>query len=179
MRRTRRPAGPRYAAAVSVAAAALLTGCSFTNPATVATPYAASDGTAGEVVNAATGESVKLRNFLLVGTEQGAGGVLAGAIANDGTQPVSVRLTVLDDADPAQPAPIGDVTVQVAPGELALVGPGGEAFDLASVPVAPGAKLLIEAATPGGSTRFPLPVVAAANEYATLTPAAPSPSATS
>jgi hypothetical protein len=177
MRSTRRLVVAGRVAGVGVAVAALLTGCSATNPATIAAPYAASDGTAGELQDAATGETVKLRNFLIVATAKGAAGVVAGAIANDGARPVSVRITVRDDTDPDQPRTLGEATVEVAPGTLALLGPGGTALEVPEVTVAPGQTLVVSAATSAGSTQFPLPVMAAAHEYATLTPTtAPTPS---
>lgn len=169
-RRTRRPVVPGRVAAGGAALALLLTGCSFTNPATTATPYAASDGTHGELENAATGEKVRLRNFLLVTAEKGAAGAVTGAIANDGTQPVTVRLSVIDDTDPAQPRTVGEASVQVPSGQLTRIGPSGTPFDLAATPVAPGARLVIQAATGSGSTRFALPVLPPRNEYATITP---------
>ncbi|MFN0284352.1 MAG: hypothetical protein ACKVZ6_20575 [Kineosporiaceae bacterium] len=171
-RRTRRLVVPGRVAVVGVAVAALLTGCSFSNPATVATPYAASDGTHGELKNAATGENVRLRNFLLVTAAQGGAGAVSGAIANNGTRPVTVQLTVLDDTDPAQPQTVGRASVEVAPGELAQIGPAGTPFDLASIPAEPGEKLVIQAATGGGSTKFALPVLPPRDEYATVTSSA-------
>lgn len=175
MRRTRRYVLGR-AAVVGVAVAALLTGCSFTNPATIATPYPPSDGTAGEIPDAASGGTLNLRNFLLVATAKGEPGTVAGALANDGTSAVTVTLRVLDDTNPDQPTPIGEAKVEVPGGGLVLIGPGGAALDVAAVPVTPGAKLLLEATTGAGSDVLQLPVLAAENEYATVTPtAAPSP----
>jgi hypothetical protein len=168
---TPRPVVPGRVAVVGVALATLLTGCSFSNPATVATPYAASDGTHGELTSA--GETVRLRNFLLVTTAAGAEGAVAGAIANDGTQPVTVRLTVLDTSDPTNPQTLGEASVEVAPGQLARVGPAGTPLDLAATPAGPGQTLSIKAATASGSTTFALPVLPPRDEYATITPAAP------
>jgi hypothetical protein len=156
-------------AAAGVAVAAVLTGCSFTNPATIATPYAPSDGTASTIDDPATGGVVRLRNFLLVTSEAGAAGVVAGAIANDGTEPVTVSLTVQD----ATGAPVGQpVDVEVTPGTLAQVGTGGTALTLPTVPTGPGTNLRIKASTGAGSTTFALPVLAADGPYATLTPTA-------
>ena len=159
--------------AAGVAAAAVLAGCSFTNPQTIATPYAASDGTNAEVVDPASGETVRLRNFLVVAAAKDAPGAVVGAVANDGSKPVTVQFTV---NSPTGEVGTGSVTVE--PGQLAQVGPAGTALDLATVPSAPGTVLSITATTPGGSATFALPVMPAVREYATLTPTA-TPSAAS
>lgn len=165
-------------ATAGTAAAVVLSGCSFTNPVTIATPYAASDGTNSQVTDPASGETVNLRNFLVVAAAKDAPGAVLGAVANDGSKPVTVQFTVTAPAGEqgAAPTAVGQGSVTVEPGALALVGPGGTAFDLAAVPTAPGTVLSIEARTPGGSTTFTLPVQAAVHQYATLTPTA-SPSA--
>lgn len=174
-RRTRRTAVAGRIAVAGLALSAVLSGCTFTSPKPITTPYAASDGTASQIEDASTGEVVRLRNFLVVAAEKDAPGVVAGAIGNDGTKPITVTLSVLDTTDAANPQPLGETKVDVQPGSLALVGQGGTAFDLAKVPTAPGTVLTIQAQTPGGSTRFPLPVLAPTQQYATLTPtAAPS-----
>ena len=159
--------------AAGVAAAAVLAGCSFTNPQTIATPYAASDGTNSEVTDPTSGETVRLRNFLVVAAAKDAPGAVVGAIANDGTKPVTVQFKVSAPPSGGSAAqPLGSGSVTVEPGQLAQVGPAGTALDLASVPTAPGTVLTIEATTPGGTATFPLPVVAAVRQYATLTPTA-------
>jgi hypothetical protein len=170
MRRTRRLVVTGRVAGLGFAVAALAAGCSATNPATIATPYTASDGTNADLTDAASGETVRLRNFLLVAAAKGATGVVAGAVANDGSAPVSVRITVVDVSDPAQPRSLGQATVEVAPGELAQIGPAGTTLDVPGVPVAPGQTLSVTASTSAGSAQFTLPVLAPVNEYATLTP---------
>ncbi len=157
---------PAHLAVAGAAIGALLAACSFTNPATTATPYAASDGTNAELQDAATGDVVRLRNFLAVSSGAGSPGTVVGSIVNGGSQPVTVRLTVLD----ANQQPVGETSVDVSPRTLARVGPRGTTFDLPQVPSAPGANLTIQAATSGGSTQFTLPVLPPFNEYATLTP---------
>lgn len=158
--------------AAGVAAAAALAGCSFTNPQTIATPYAASDGTNSELTDPASGETVRLRNFLVVAASKGAPGAVVGAVANDGAKPVTVQLEISAPAagGDAAPTPVGQTSVTVQPGQLALIGPGGAAFDVPQVPTAPGTVLTIKASTAGGSTTFPLPVQGALNQYATITP---------
>jgi hypothetical protein len=186
MRRTGRLVVAARVTVVGVAVAALLTGCSATNPATIETPYPAGDGTAAELENAATGETVKLRNFLLVTTAVGAPGAVSGAIANEGRDAVQVRLTISDGRDPSTARVLGQTMVDVAGGGLTMVGPGGTRLDIPQVTVGPGRTLVVTAATTGGSTSFPLPVLAAVREYATITPvpvttvttAAPAPSET-
>lgn len=160
--------------AAGAAAAAVLAGCSFTNPQTTATPYAASDGTNSELTDPASGETVRLRNFLVVAASKDAPGTVVGAVANDGAEPVTVQFSITAPASGggAAPTQVGQASVTVEPGALAQVGPGGTAFDLAQVPTPPGSVLTIQASTAGGSTTFPLPVMGALNQYATITPTA-------
>jgi len=71
-------------------AVGVLAGCSATNPSPISSPYPAGDGTNAEISDPNTGAVLKLRNFLLVGTDQGKPAQLVGAIANEGTTPVQV-----------------------------------------------------------------------------------------
>lgn len=162
---------PALLPTAGVAVVMLLGGCSFTNPATIATPYAASDGTNAQIGTGA--DAVLLRNFLLVTSERDKPGAVVGAITNGGATSVQVTLSVLQPAadGAGQPTPLGETTVTVAPGEFVKVGPGDTVFNLPSVPTPPGSTLTIQAATAtGGRQSFTLPVLAAVREYASLTP---------
>lgn len=167
----------RGLAAVLVGATLVLAGCSATNPATTATPYAASDGSNAEIdVN---GTTLKLRNFLLVGTGKDKPGVLVGAIANSGAQPITVTFTVIGTVN-GNPAPMGSGTVTAAPGGLTLVGPGGADVTIASLPGDPGVVLQLRADTPAGGQSLNVPVLPTSGPYASVSPgvvASASPSA--
>ncbi len=142
-----------------------LSACSFTNPKTTATTYAAADGTNDQIIDEATGASVELRNMLLVAQEEDGPGTLVGVAANTGAQPVRVTFTVLDGDGQS----VGTGTVLAGSGELTSIGTDGTAVRVASVPVPPGANLTLVVETPaGGSQRMTLPVLAAEGPYADL-----------
>jgi hypothetical protein len=152
------------------ALAVVASGCSIASPATIRTPYAAGDGSNGEV------GVVKFRNFLAVSAAEGKPGVVVGAVTTEGTQSARVQLTVLDaDGRTA----LGETTVTVKPGELVTVGSGTDAtaLQLRNVPVQPGAVLTLRATTDAGNADLSLPVLAPENQYKTITPSA-EPSAT-
>lgn len=154
---------------------AALGACSFTSPQTIATPYAASDGVNGSIPDPATGTSVLLRNMLLVTTGEGAPGLLVGAVANQGTEPVNVTLTVLDP----QGNPVGGGTVRAPAQGLTELGSGGVTITVASVPSIPGSNLQLQVDTPSGGDRLTLPVLPNQGPYVDETPPASSPSPTS
>lgn len=162
-------------AVLALGAALGLTACSATNPATIATPYAASDGSNAEITDPATGAVVKLRNFLVVGADKGKPGVLLGAVANEGDQPVELTLTVQTQTD-GKVATIGTGKVTAKPGELTQVGPTGTAVPLPSLPSGPGVVVQLNAQSPAGGETINIPVVAAVGAYASIS-AAPSASA--
>jgi hypothetical protein len=155
--------------AVLLGAAVALAGCSATNPATIAKPYTAADGTNADISDPATGATVKLRNFLVVGSAKGKPAVLIGAIANEGTTPVDVTFTVLS-AGSQTPLATGNVTAK--PGVLSFVGPGGTAVQLPDLPGAPGIVLTLRADTAAGGQQMFVPVVdnAEGTPYASITP---------
>lgn len=157
--------------AATVAGALLLLpslgACSFLNPKTTATPYAASDGTNGQIVNEATGAAVELRNMLLVAADEDGPGTLIGVATNTGSDPVSITFTVLDGAGQS----VGSGTVRAAAGETTSIGPDGSTVQVSSVPVPPGANLTLVAETPsGGSEQLTLPVLPPEGAYESVAP---------
>jgi hypothetical protein len=173
VRTSRRPATAAGLGLGLAAVAVVATGCSIASPATIRTPYAASDGSNGQV------GSVVFRNFLAVSEAKGEPGVVIGAVTTEGTESARVQLTVLD-ADGR--TSLGQTTVTVKPGQLVTVGTGtgATAFQLKDVPVEPGAILTLRATTDAGNADLTLPVLAPENQYKTITPtAAPSTSAAS
>ena len=150
------------AGAVVLAAAGLgLSACSAVNPAVIQTPYQAAAGTNADIVDPASGASVHLRDFVLVGGEQGKPATLLGAVTTDSTAPVTVSLSVLD----AQGQPVGTGTVTTSKGKLTSVGPEGTSIAVAQAPAGAGAVVQLHAATPVGGTTFSLPVVAAGGAF--------------
>ncbi|MBO3088709.1 hypothetical protein [Cellulomonas dongxiuzhuiae] len=158
-----RPRSVRTAAAGLVAAAALtLTGCSATNPITTTWDYAASDG-----AGASVGE-VRVLNMVVVSAEEGAPGVLTGALANGSSDDEDVTLTV-GDAEP--------VSVQVGARQTVLLGVSDAPprYTTQDVPVAavdtrPGGLTQLKVTTStGGTVEFAVPVLDAAQpQYAAL-----------
>ena len=73
------------AAAVGAVA---LSGCSTTNPTTTLLRYAPSDGVEMD------GESIAVRNLLVVSHGGGAPGVVAGSVVNSGTESATLTVTV-------------------------------------------------------------------------------------
>jgi len=168
-------------------AVGVLAGCSATNPSPISSPYPAGDGTNAEISDPNTGAVLKLRNFLLVGTDKGKPAQLVGAIANEGTTPVQVTLSIdaaapasaSASADPAAaPAPAQpalQAVITAVPGQLTLVGPGGTAASLSSLPAIPGATVTLRAQTSAGGQSLIIPVMQAEGQYASLPPGSPAP----
>ncbi len=160
--RPSRPHVSRTRTATAVAVTALvLAGCSATNPITTAIPYNVVDGVAESV-----SEDVGVRNLIVFAAEEGAPGVLVGAVANGGREDVEVTLS------PEGAAP---VTLDVpARGTVLLGGEEGETVELDSVGAAPGSLLTITASTPGGGdVPIRVPVFdGSLPEYADLVPEA-------
>jgi hypothetical protein len=164
----RRPARIVATGVVATAAAMILSGCALASPATIATPYPASDGLAGTITDPATNSTIKLENFLIVSGGQGQPGSLIGGVVNTGSTDVSVQISVDSGQDT-----VGQTTVSAAAGKLVQVGPSGTALTLASMPKGPGTLLTLVAKTAGGgSITFSVPVLAAQGYYATLSPSA-------
>ncbi|GAA4626863.1 hypothetical protein [Cellulomonas oligotrophica] len=163
--RTRRPA--RLASAlVGVVAATALAGCSATNPITTIGDYEASDG-----LGVTLGD-VRAVNLLVVTEEEGGLGTLAGALANGGTEDVTVTLQ-LAGAEP--------VDVEVPAERTVLMGATGapERYLLAEVTTEavegrPGGTTTLSLATDAaGDVSVAIPVVdGTLPEYADLVPTA-------
>jgi hypothetical protein len=163
--------------ALAMAAIALtLAGCAALSPAVTTTPYPAADGVQLDL----PGTSVKLRDFLVVGTAQGAPAEVIGVVINNGSSPIQISLQA-DLGSTAQPT---QTLVRVEAQSLVRLGPDQAVqMELPQLPVAPGASTTISAATTaGGTASLVVPVLLAQGVYASLTPApttaAPSPTAT-
>ena len=166
----RRPVAAARIALGLAGSVLIASGCSFTSPTTITTPYAAADGTNADLTIPGAG-IVKFRNFLLVSAAQGDPGVLIGAVASEIGSPVTVQLSVLG----ADGRPIGQTTVTAKPGELTQVGPEGTSLQVSAVPLPPGSVLKLHAQTTAGGTDFSLPVLAPQNQYSSITPSANTP----
>ncbi|TQL01686.1 hypothetical protein [Cellulomonas sp. SLBN-39] len=163
--RTRRPA--RLASAlVGMVAATALAGCSATNPITTIGDYEASDG-----LGVTLGD-VRAVNLLVVTAEEGGPGTLAGALANGGSEDVTVTLQ-LAGAEP--------VDVDVPAEQTVLMGATGapERYLLAEVTTdavdgRPGGTTTLNLATDAdGDVSVAIPVVdGTLPEYADLVPTA-------
>jgi hypothetical protein len=166
---------PRDVAGRSALATAVLAlslaGCSLASPATIATPYPAADGVGTDL----PGTGVKLRDFLVVGTEKGAPAEVIGAVVNNGSTPIEVSLQA-DLGATAQPT---QTVVRVAAQSITLLGPQQRTrMEIPDLPVVPGSLTGISAATAaGGRADFSVPVLLPHGPYAGLTPS-PTPTET-
>jgi hypothetical protein len=156
--RTRALAG----AGLAVVLAATTAGCSTTSPATIRTPYAASDG-----VNVDLGDQIALRNILVVAAAKGGEGALVGAVVNDGDRSVTVEFT----------ATLGETTqpyllkVTVPANSQVLMAPGQEQeLVIRDLTAGPGEVLGMTAAAPStGAQEFDVPVLPPEGPYEGLT----------
>lgn len=134
LRPSRRPAGPRLAAAVLAVSA--LAGCSVLSPQTTQNvTYAPSDGVQGAV-----GE-VEVRNVLLLTREEGAPAELVAALFNESDESTSVEVAVRETTEPDAPPsePVVTRTLQLGPGEELFIGPeADEAISIDQLDVLPG-----------------------------------------
>ena len=166
----RRPASrrtPRRSRALAGLGLAVLlatgtAGCSTRSPATIETPYAASDG-----VNVDLGDQLKLRNFLVVAAEKGGQGALVGAVVNDGDRSVTVEFTA-DLGETTQPYLL---QVKVPAKSQVLVAPGEkQELVVRDLTVGPGQVLQMTAkAGSTGSEQFDVPVLRPEGQYEGLT----------
>ena len=160
-RATRRARALAVAGLAAVLAGAL-TGCSTRSPATIITPYAASDG-----VNVNVGGDVVLRDMLVVGTEKGGQGAVVGTVVNLGERTTTVELS----AQLGENTPFGQTRVSVPPSGRVLIAPG-ERYEMiiSDLPVGPGETLEMSAAAANaGATYFKAPVLTAEGQYASYT----------
>jgi hypothetical protein len=154
--RSRTSARPVVVGAVALVAAAVLSGCSATNPITTEMAYAASDG-----VRATLGD-LTAENLLLVAAAADTPGALQGALTNRGDDDLEVELE-LD----------GDVAlVPVAAGETVLLGGEDGEEVVLDTPGEPGSTVEMTLTTDAaGSQTVPVPVLdGTLPEYADLVP---------
>jgi hypothetical protein len=154
--RSRTSARPVVVGAVALVAAAVLSGCSATNPITTEMAYAASDG-----VRATLGD-LTAENLLLVAEAAETPGALQGALTNRGDDDLEVELE-LD----------GDVAlVPVAAGETVLLGGEDGEEVVLDTPGEPGSTVEMTLTTDAaGAQTVPVPVLdGTLPEYADLVP---------
>lgn len=149
-------------AGLAVVLAATTAGCSRMNPATIRTPYAASDG-----VNVDLGDDIALRNLLIVATEKDGDGALVGAVVNDGDRSVTVDFTA-DLGENTQPYLL---KVTVPANSQVLVAPGQEQeLVVQDLQAGPGEVLSMTASAPSvGAEEFDVPVLPPEGPYEELT----------
>lgn len=151
-----RPSARPVAVGAVVALAAVLSGCSATNPITTEEPYSASDG-----VRATLG-SVTAENLLVIAAEADGPGAVQGALTNRGDDAVTVDLVLGGDSE----------QLRLGAGETLLLG-GTEGEELVlTTPAAPGAVADLTLRTAGdGEIAFQVPVLdGTLPEYADLVP---------
>jgi hypothetical protein len=155
--RSRRTSARPVAVGAVAALAAVLSGCSATNPITTEVAYSASDG-----VRASLGD-LTAENLLLVAAAADSPGALQGALSNRGDEALTVEIATGSSTE----------RIRVGSGETLLLG-GTEGEDVVlEAPEAPGATaemtLITDAA---GSVAVQVPVLdGTLPEYAELVPA--------
>ena len=117
--RTRRSATLLTAAAVGAVA---LAGCSTTNPTTTLLPYAPADGVELD------GETIDVRDLLVVSQGGGAPGVVSGSVINSGDEPATLTVAVAGQqvgtevsVDPGQAVRLDGVQADGSEGERVVV----------------------------------------------------------
>lgn len=136
------------------ATAALAAGLGACAPIATQTPYAASDGVRVDVT-----DTVRVENLMVISAGEGEPGAFQGAVANSGSETVTVL--------------IGDLSVDVDAGATTLIGgKDGEQLVLDSVPEPPGANLDLTVGAEGAAGELvPVPVLdGTLPEYAELVP---------
>jgi hypothetical protein len=158
--RSRAVAGAGLAVVLAAAAA----GCSTQSPATIRTPYAASDG-----VNVDLSDQVGLRNFLIVAAEKDGRGAVVGAVVNNSDRSVTVDFTA-DLGESTQPT-LMEVTVPA--NSQVLVAPGEkQELVVPDLTAAPGGAIDMSANSPStGAVTFAVPVLPPVGQYEELTAA--------
>jgi len=151
----------------AVAGALALSGCQVTSPQQTTVPYQPADG-----VNVTLGD-VKVNDLVVVTSGKGKEGVLSGQVINNGSQAATVTFT----------APGGgpQLTKKVGPGATAQLSgeAGASPVTLPTVSVEPGSMLDLTIGTSSaGTDQVEVPVLLPDLYYSTITPAAPSASAT-
>lgn len=144
--------------AAALATAALLAGCSATNPITTSFDYDPSDG-----VSQRLGD-VRVGNLLVLTAEEGGPGTFVGFVANGGGQPASVVIAVGGEQSDE---------IEVPAGQTVLIGPeGDQTVEVGAVPAAPGSKIEVTVTTDvSGAATVQVPVLDGTfPEYADLVP---------
>lgn len=164
--RVLRAVSPRRLAGATVSAAAvvgLTAGCMVLSPVQTNQPYVPADGLPANVGD------VALRDLLLVG---GAGGpaVISGSAINEGGENVQVQV----QQQAADGTTSGGSEIALTP--RAQIDLSSQGLVLSKVDAKPGALATLRiTATPGGTTIVTVPVLAATDYYATVTPAPTAP----
>ncbi len=167
LRPSRRPAGSR--AAVAVLAVCALAGCSQLSPQTTQNvTYAPSDGVQGQV-----GE-VKVRNVLVLTSEQGGPAELVGSLFNPTGEDVSLEVVVREPAgdDGAATEPLATETIELGGAEDVMIGPDADQqVSLEQLDVVPGRFAEVSFTGGGGELVLQVPVLdGTLPEYADLVP---------
>lgn len=147
----------RRAVLAAVLAAALLGGCSATNPITTDANYDASDGTSAVIGD------VEVGNLLVLTTAQDAAGTIVGFVTNRSATDAELAVELAGGVEPA--------TVAVPAGSTVLLGPDHTALAVAATPAPPGANAQVTLRSNAGSVTLPVPVLdGTLPEYADLLP---------
>jgi hypothetical protein len=155
--RSRRTSARPVAVGAAAVLAAVLSGCSATNPITTEVAYSASDG-----VRASLGD-LTAENLLLVAAAADSPGALQGALSNRGDEALTVEIATGSSTE----------RIRVASGETLLLG-GTEGEDVVlETPGAPGATTEMTLTTDdAGTVAVQVPVLdGTLPEYADLVPA--------
>ncbi|EYR63840.1 lipoprotein [Actinotalea ferrariae CF5-4] len=154
----------RLAAGTLLAASALITGCSATNPITTDIAYPPSHGLPVDI-----SETAGLVNLMVLTAEEGGTGALYGAAWNNNTVPVDVTVALPDGTV------LGTVAVP-AGGTVTLGSAQEEQVRVPDVPVPPGAVMeLVVGTDRGGQVTAAVPVLdGTLPPYDPLVPVAPS-----
>ncbi|VTR78769.1 hypothetical protein [Cellulomonas hominis] len=164
MARSRRTSARPVAVGAVAVLAAVLSGCSATNPITTEVAYSASDG-----VRASLGD-LTAENLLLVAAAADEPGALQGALSNRGDEALTVELATESSTE----------RIRVDSGETLLLG-GTEGEDvLLETPEGPGATTEMTLTTDaGGTVSVQVPVLdGTLPEYADLVPEEVTPTST-
>ena len=154
------------ALAAGVALAAVTAGCQVSSPLQTDEPYLPADGVAADVGQLA------VRDLVLVGDGSGPA-VVSGSVVNLGMQSMTVQFALVD----ASGGSSGGSEVELSPREQVDLSKKG--LQLADVTGKPGSLVPMDiTSSTGGTTTVKVPVLAARDYYAHLTPAAPATTST-
>jgi hypothetical protein len=148
---------PRLAGAfATVAAVALISGCSMFSEQTTTLQYTPSDGVQGTIGD------VDVRNVFVVAESEDSPGTMLGSFVNNGSDDVTV--TVVSDSLSQD--------VDVPAGEVVMLGPDGDqTIEADRVGVVPGRHLRVSFSDGGASEELDVPVLdGSLPEYADLVP---------